>query len=67
MVIYTDEGKDTLLEFHEKSRYNAKRGGNVDAMGVLSSQSRDGLAAPTLRVAVPVGLYVVSQLVLYLM
>ncbi|KAK6256808.1 hypothetical protein QUC31_000267 [Theobroma cacao] len=55
VVIYADEGKDTLLEFHTKSRYNAKRGGNVDAMGVLTSQLRDGLAAPTLRVPVPVG------------
>ncbi|KAL5778089.1 hypothetical protein ACOSP7_011015 [Xanthoceras sorbifolium] len=55
VVIYADEGKDTLLEFHRKSRYNAKRGGNVDAMGVLSSLLRDGLAAPTLRVPVPVG------------
>ncbi|OMO75246.1 hypothetical protein COLO4_26223 [Corchorus olitorius] len=55
VIIYADEGKDTLLEFHRKSRYNAKRGGNVDAMGVLNSQLRDGLAAPTLRVPVPVG------------
>ena len=58
VVIYADEGKDSLLEFHTKSRYNAKRGGNVDAMGVLSSQLRDGLPAPTLRIPVPVGLYV---------
>ncbi|XWS14522.1 hypothetical protein CRYUN_Cryun35bG0017100 [Craigia yunnanensis] len=55
VVIYADEGKDTLLELHKKSRYNAKRGGNVDAMGVLTSQLRDGLAAPTLRIPVPVG------------
>ncbi|GMI90667.1 hypothetical protein HRI_002736000 [Hibiscus trionum] len=55
VVIYADEGKDTLLELHEKSRYNAKRGGNVDAMGVLTSQSRDGFAAPTLRIPVPLG------------
>ncbi|KAK9165401.1 hypothetical protein Scep_000592 [Stephania cephalantha] len=55
VVIYADEGKDSLLEFHRKSRYNAKRGGNVDAMGVLSSQLRDGFAAPTLRIPVPVG------------
>ncbi|CBI19774.3 unnamed protein product, partial [Vitis vinifera] len=49
-----DEGEDSLLEFH-KSRYNAKRGGNVDAMGVLTSELHDGLAAPTLRNPVPVG------------
>ncbi|XP_015884910.3 probable GTP-binding protein OBGC2 isoform X2 [Ziziphus jujuba] len=55
VVIYADEGKDTLLEFHTKSRYNAKRGGNVDAMGVLTSQLHDGLAAPTLRIPVPIG------------
>ncbi|XVF36034.1 hypothetical protein REPUB_Repub19eG0023500 [Reevesia pubescens] len=55
VVIYADEGKDTLLELHNRSRYNAKRGGNVDAMGVLTSQLRDGLAAPTLRIPVPVG------------
>ncbi|KAG4148008.1 hypothetical protein ERO13_D05G259700v2 [Gossypium hirsutum] len=55
VVIYADEGKDTLLELHKKSRHNAKRGGNVAAMGVLTSQLRDGLAAPTLRIPVPVG------------
>lgn len=56
VVIYSDEEEDTLLKFHNKGRYNAKRGGNVAAMGVLTSQLRDGLAAPTLRIAVPVGL-----------
>ena len=55
VVIYADEGKDTLLEFHTKSRYNAKRGGNVDSMGVLTSQLHNGLAAPTLRIPVPFG------------
>ncbi|OVA08704.1 GTP binding domain [Macleaya cordata] len=55
VIIYADEGKDTLLEFHKKTRHNAKRGGNVDAMGVLTSQLRDGFAAPTLRIPVPVG------------
>ncbi|KAK4860044.1 hypothetical protein QYF36_016281 [Acer negundo] len=55
VVIYADEGKDTLLEFHKTSRYSAKRGGNVDSMGVLSSLLRNGLASPTLRVPVPVG------------
>ncbi|KAG8377855.1 hypothetical protein BUALT_Bualt08G0076900 [Buddleja alternifolia] len=55
VVIYADESQDTLLEFHKKSRHNAKRGGNVDAMGVLSSQSHNGLAAPTLRIPVPLG------------
>ncbi|KAK9758319.1 hypothetical protein RND81_01G222700 [Saponaria officinalis] len=55
VVIYADESKDTLLEFHQKSRYNAKRGGSVGNMGVLSPQLRDGFAAPTLRIPVPVG------------
>ncbi|XP_030950650.1 probable GTP-binding protein OBGC2 isoform X2 [Quercus lobata] len=55
VVIYADEGKDSLLEFHKKGRFNAKRGGNVDAMGVLTSQLRNGLASPTLRIAVPLG------------
>ncbi|KAK6938879.1 GTP1/OBG domain [Dillenia turbinata] len=55
VVIYADEGLDSLLEFHKKNRYNAKRGGNVDAMGVLTSQLHDGFAAPTLRIPVPVG------------
>ncbi|KAA8537572.1 hypothetical protein F0562_027180 [Nyssa sinensis] len=50
-----NEGKDSLLEFHKKRRYNAKRGGNVDAMGVLTSQLHDGFAAPTLRIPVPLG------------
>lgn len=60
VVIYADEAKDTLLEFHNKSRYHAKRGGNVDAMGVLNSMLRNGLAAPTLRIPVPVGLYALA-------
>ncbi|KAK4276542.1 hypothetical protein QN277_014679 [Acacia crassicarpa] len=55
VVIYADEEKDSLLEFHSKSRYNAKRGGNVDTMGILTSQLHDELAAPTLRIPVPVG------------
>ncbi|KAE8682149.1 putative GTP-binding protein OBGC2 [Hibiscus syriacus] len=55
VIITVRSGKDTLLELHEKSRYNAKRGGNVDAMGVLTSQSRDDLAAPTLRIPFPLG------------
>lgn len=55
VVIYADESKDTLLEFHKKGRYNAKRGGNVDTMGVLTSQSRNALAAPVLRIPVPLG------------
>ena len=58
VVIYADEGKDSLLEFHAKSRHNAKRGGNVDAMGVLTSQLQNGLSAPTLRIPVPLGLWV---------
>jgi len=57
VVIYADETKDTLLEFHSKSRFHAKRGGNVGAMGVLTSMLRDGLVAPTMRIPVPVGLY----------
>ncbi|CAA3003780.1 probable GTP-binding OBGC2 [Olea europaea subsp. europaea] len=55
VVIYADESEDSLLEFHKKSRYSAKRGGNADSMGVLSSQLRDGLAAPSLRIPVPPG------------
>ncbi|RWR72967.1 GTP binding domain-containing protein [Cinnamomum micranthum f. kanehirae] len=55
VVIYADESEDSLLEFHRKRRYNAKRGGNVDAMGVLTSQMHDGFASPTLRIPVPVG------------
>lgn len=56
IVIYADESKDTLLEFHSLSRFSAKRGGNVDAMGTLSSQVHSGLAAPALRIPVPLGL-----------
>ncbi|GMH13919.1 hypothetical protein Nepgr_015760 [Nepenthes gracilis] len=55
VVIYADESKDSLLEFHKKRRYNARRGGNVDAMGVLTPQLHDGLVAPTLQIPVPVG------------
>lgn len=57
VVIYADESKDTLLEFHNKSKHKAKRGGNVDAMGVLTSYLQNGLAAPTLRIPVPLGLF----------
>ncbi|KAI6688291.1 hypothetical protein NL676_025119 [Syzygium grande] len=55
VVVYADEARDSLLEFHGRSRYNAKRGGNVDAMGVLTSQLHNGFAAPALRIPVPVG------------
>lgn len=55
VVIYADACKDSLLEFHGKNRYNAKRGGNVDAMGVLSPQFHNGVSAPTLRIPVPIG------------
>lgn len=55
VVIYADESLDTLLEFHKHNRYKAKRGGNVDAMGLLTSQLHDGFPAPTLRIPVPVG------------
>ncbi|KAK1278877.1 GTP-binding protein [Acorus gramineus] len=55
VVIFADEGEDSLLGFHRKRRYVAKRGGNVDAMGVLTPLLRDGLPAPALRIPVPVG------------
>ncbi|XP_056177342.1 probable GTP-binding protein OBGC2 isoform X4 [Syzygium oleosum] len=55
VVVYADEARDSLLEFHGRSRYNAKRGGNVDAMGVLTSLLHNGFAAPALRIPVPVG------------
>ncbi|KAJ0982376.1 hypothetical protein J5N97_010631 [Dioscorea zingiberensis] len=55
VVIYADESKESLLEFHKRNRYSAKRGGNVDAMGTLTSQMHDGFAGPTLRIPVPVG------------
>ncbi|XP_010672494.2 probable GTP-binding protein OBGC2 isoform X1 [Beta vulgaris subsp. vulgaris] len=55
VVIYADETKDTLLEFHKQSRFKAKRGGNVDALGALNTKLRDGSASPTLRIPVPVG------------
>ncbi|KAH7661246.1 GTP-binding protein Obg/CgtA protein [Dioscorea alata] len=55
VIIYADESKESLLEFHKKNRYCAKRGGNVDAMGTLTSQLHDGFSGPTLRIPVPVG------------
>ncbi|CAN0906514.1 Probable GTP-binding protein OBGC2 [Linum grandiflorum] len=55
VVIYADEGKDTLLELHTKGRFSAKRGGNVNSMGVFTSQLRNGLASPSLRIPVPLG------------
>lgn len=56
VVIYADESEETLLEFHQKRRYCAKRGGNVDAMGTMTKQLHNGFAAPTLRIPVPIGL-----------
>lgn len=56
IVIYADDSKESLLEFHKKRRYCAKRGGNVDAMGALTSHLHDGFATSTLRIPVPVGL-----------
>ncbi|XP_010549270.1 PREDICTED: probable GTP-binding protein OBGC2 [Tarenaya hassleriana] len=55
VVIYADEEKDSLLELHNQKRYSAKRGGNVDSLGGLTWQLRDGIGAPTLRIPVPVG------------
>ncbi|KAI0511300.1 hypothetical protein KFK09_011925 [Dendrobium nobile] len=55
VFLYADESTETLLEFHKKKRYNAKRGGNVDAMGMLTSVLHDGFVAPSLRIPVPVG------------
>uniref|UniRef100_A0A0C9S108 TSA: Wollemia nobilis Ref_Wollemi_Transcript_28347_1970 transcribed RNA sequence n=1 Tax=Wollemia nobilis TaxID=56998 RepID=A0A0C9S108_9CONI len=55
VVLYADESKDSLLELHQIKRYNAKRGGNVDAMGALTPMLHDGFAAPSLRIPVPVG------------
>jgi hypothetical protein len=60
VVIYADESKDTLLEFHNKNRFNAKRGGNVDAVGVFTSYLRNGTSAPTVRIPVPLGLQISS-------
>ncbi|KAK2398212.1 hypothetical protein P8452_05832 [Trifolium repens] len=61
VVIYADESKDTLLEFHNKNRFNAKRGGNVDAVGVFTSYLRNGISAPTVRIPVPLGTVVKSK------
>lgn len=55
VVLYADESTESLLEFHKKKRYSAKRGGNVDAMGVLTSHMCNGSVAPILRIPVPVG------------
>ncbi|XP_020095595.1 probable GTP-binding protein OBGC2 isoform X4 [Ananas comosus] len=54
VVLYADEDLESLLEFHKKRRYSVKRGGNVDAMGALTSQLHEGFAAPALRIPVPV-------------
>ncbi|XP_028208876.1 probable GTP-binding protein OBGC2 [Glycine soja] len=61
VVLYADESKDTLLEFHNTGRYHTKRSGNVDAMGILTLMLRDGLTAPTLCIVVPVGTVVKSK------
>ena len=58
VVVYADEAEETLLRFHEKARYCAKRGGNVGAAGgTLSSRMHSGFAGETLRISVPVGLW----------
>ncbi|CAD6215007.1 unnamed protein product [Miscanthus lutarioriparius] len=54
VVVYADESEETLLRFHEKARYCAKRGGNVGAAGgTLSSRMHSGFAGETLRIPVP--------------
>ncbi|XP_062214304.1 probable GTP-binding protein OBGC2 isoform X2 [Phragmites australis] len=56
IVVYADEAEETLLRFHEKARYCAKRGGNVGAAGgTLSSRMHSGFVGETLRIPVPVG------------
>ncbi|KAG2545202.1 hypothetical protein PVAP13_9KG414903 [Panicum virgatum] len=56
VVVYADEAEETLLRFHEKARFCAKRGGNVGAAGgTLSSRMHSGFAGETLRIPVPVG------------
>ncbi|KAH6555735.1 hypothetical protein KP509_1Z231700 [Ceratopteris richardii] len=54
VIIASDKEKD-LLEYHKKRKHFAKRGGNVDAMGLLTPFIGDGAAAPTLHIPVPVG------------
>uniref|UniRef100_J3LTS3 Obg family GTPase CgtA n=2 Tax=Oryza brachyantha TaxID=4533 RepID=J3LTS3_ORYBR len=55
VVVYANEAEETLLRFHEKARYCAKRGGNVGATGTLSSRMHNGFAGETIRIPVPVG------------
>lgn len=55
VIIVADESLDTLLPYHQRRRHNAKRGANVDTLGVLSPSLRDGLNASVLRIPVPVG------------
>ncbi|CAD6215009.1 unnamed protein product [Miscanthus lutarioriparius] len=61
VVVYADESEETLLRFHEKARYCAKRGGNVGAAGgTLSSRMHSGFAGETLRIPVPVVILQIS-------
>lgn len=55
VVVVACDSEDNLLEYHKKKKHFAKRGGNVDAMGYLTSFIEDGAAAPTLQIPVPVG------------
>uniref|UniRef100_A0A0E0LTH4 Obg domain-containing protein n=1 Tax=Oryza punctata TaxID=4537 RepID=A0A0E0LTH4_ORYPU len=55
MVVYAGEAEETLLRFHEKAWYCAKRRGNVGFTGTLSSRMHNGFARETLRIPVPVG------------
>jgi hypothetical protein len=55
VILVADETVDSLLEFHKKRRFNAKRGGNVNAAGFLTAAVQEGLSAPTLLISVPVG------------
>uniref|UniRef100_A0A0E0MLH0 Obg domain-containing protein n=1 Tax=Oryza punctata TaxID=4537 RepID=A0A0E0MLH0_ORYPU len=55
VVVYAGEAEETLLRFHEKARYCAKRRGNVGVTGSLSSRMHNGFAGETLRIPVPVG------------
>eukprot|EP00252_Welwitschia_mirabilis_P003415 TRINITY_DN13490_c0_g1_i1.p1 TRINITY_DN13490_c0_g1~~TRINITY_DN13490_c0_g1_i1.p1 ORF type:complete len:499 (-),score=113.88 TRINITY_DN13490_c0_g1_i1:145-1641(-) len=55
VILHADEKTDSLLDFHKTQRFNAKRGGNVDAFGYLTPTKHDGISAPALRIPVPVG------------
>ena len=55
VLIFADEYTDTLLNLHQRNKYSAKRGGNVNTVEGLTRRVHDGYPGTVLRIPVPCG------------